>query len=268
MSFIYSAIGSSTNMNHGSSSATCEAMAWCEENLECSGWLALFSSEGYSSLSVFLSSGGVGGVPELFGEVDDGNFTAASLSFSRCSHVQLGRGTRDGVGTGGRALFPILAQNKKQLKNLWFAKTAFAVYWYSLVGTGPPWTVDRVPMKDPTGWLNVAMNIVYVLVPPLGRSMWECSICPLAKAPKTIFLIKSIRSRMQKYCSSNLLLFGYLKHRRWFWNKCSDSFIASLRRLYSNRPAAIKFAVFCRFWRQVMFWQLCTALQAEIRQRQ
>ena len=33
--------------------------------------------------------------------------------------------------------------------------------------------------------LNVAMNIVYILVPPLGRSTWECSICPLAKAPKT-----------------------------------------------------------------------------------
>ena len=55
-------------MNHGSSSATCEAVAYCEQNLEHSGW----SAQGYSS-SVFLSSGGVGGMPELFGEVDNGN---------------------------------------------------------------------------------------------------------------------------------------------------------------------------------------------------
>ena len=64
---------------------------------------------------------------------------------------------------------------------------------------GPLWTVDRVPMKDLTGWLNVAMNIVYVLVPPMGRSTWECSICPFTKAAKTIFHIKSMRLEIQKY---------------------------------------------------------------------
>ena len=37
MSCIYSVIGSSTNKNHGSSSATCESMTYCEHNLERSG---------------------------------------------------------------------------------------------------------------------------------------------------------------------------------------------------------------------------------------